>query len=149
MLKIWFGNLEDSIYNTSVYFDNTYEGSWITTDIAKQIIMDIDKSNVIDQMCIQSPVLGSIPPRMLSGGTKTLLLVLNDPDQIFNASTCGDNCAKWLLEIGKQKDITINLRHTMNFGKEEFEILVLNENRIAHNMKELFPLARRGLDNMR
>ena len=30
---------------------------------------------------------------------KTLLLILNEPDKIFNASTCGDNCAKWILEI--------------------------------------------------
>ena len=38
--------------------------------------------------------------------------------RIFNASACGNNCAKWILEIGKRKDLTINLRHIMNFGKE-------------------------------
>ena len=43
--------------------------------------------------------------------------MLNEPDKIFNASTCGDNCAKWILEIGKQKDLTINLRHMMSLEK--------------------------------
>ena len=54
-----------------------------------------------------------------------MLLILNEPDRIFNASTCGDNCAKWILEIGRIKDVTINLRHMMSFGKDtKFEIKV-------------------------
>ena len=148
MLKVWFGNLEDSIYNTSVYFKNTYEPEWLAEDMAKQMIKDIDKSEVISSQCIQSPVFGQITPLQLSGGVKTLLLLMNDPEQVFNASTCGDNCAKWILEIGRQKDVTINLRHIMDFGKEDFEILVLNENLVVHNMKELLPLASRGLADM-
>ena len=148
MLKVWFGNLEDSIYNTSVYFKNTYEPEWLAEDMAKQMIKDIDKSEVISSQCIQSPVFGQITPLQLYGGVKTLLLLMNDPEQVFNASTCGDNCAKWILEIGRQKDVTINLRHIMDFGKEDFEILVLNENLVVHNMKELLPLASRGLADM-
>ena len=40
--------------------------------------------------------------------------------KIFNASVCGDNCAKWILKLGEQKDLTINLRHVMRFGKDPF-----------------------------
>ena len=29
------------------------------------------------------------------------MLILNEPNRIFNASTCGDNCSKWLLKIGE------------------------------------------------
>ena len=35
-------------------------------------------------------------------------LIKNKPDVAFNASTCGDNCAKYILEIAKTQDITIN-----------------------------------------
>jgi len=44
-------------------------------------------------------VLGMITPLQLSGGVKTLLLIANGRmgKHGFNASTCGDNCAKWLL----------------------------------------------------
>ena len=35
------------------------------------------------------------------------------PDRVFNASTCGDNCARWLLAIGRKQDVTINLRHIL------------------------------------
>ena len=62
-------------------------------------------------------------------------------DKIFNASTCGDNCAKWLLKMGEQRDVTINLRHLMDFGKQEFEINILNTNQVVHSMAELVPIA--------
>ena len=111
------------------------------------MIRDIDDSEVLSGECINSPVLGQIPPERLSGGVKTLLLMLNESDIIFNASTCVDNCAKWILEIGKKKDLTINLRHMMGFGKDTvFEIK--NGGEIVHSMKELIPVASKYLNEM-
>lgn len=141
MLKVIFGDFEDSIYNTSIYFDNTYEEDWLTNDLSKKIILDIDKSEVIGPECINSPVLGAITPTKISGGSKTLILINNVSDMIFNASTCGDNCAKWLLLMGKEKDITINLRHIMDFGDEQFDLFIVNTNQMVHTMKELIPIA--------
>ena len=113
------------------------------------MIQDVDDSEVLSGECIKSPVLGQIPPERLSGGVKTLLLMLNEPDRIFNASTCGDNCAKWILEIDKQKDLTINLRHMMNFGKDtDFEIKIKNGGEVVHSMKELIPIASKYLNQM-
>lgn len=100
-----------------------------------------DKSIVIGPRVIDSPVLGAITPQELSGGVKTLILIAHVPDKIFNASTCGDNCAKWLLKMGEKKDITINLRHLMDFGRQEFVINILNTNQIVHDMRELIPIA--------
>lgn len=141
MLKIFFGEMENAIYNTSVYFDNTYEDDWIGAPLAKEIIRDIDGSEVLDVECIKSPVLGQIPPTKLAGGTKTLILMMNEPETVFNASTCGDNCAKWILRLAEGKDLTINLRHIMDFGDDEFEAIVLNNNMVVHNMKELLSAA--------
>lgn len=150
MLTIIYGDTKDSIYNTNVYFKNTYDAEWIESDLAKKMIKDVDDSDVLGGECIQSPVLGQIPPERLSGGVKTLLLILNKPDKIFNASTCGDNCAKWILEIAKTQDITINLRHMMNFGIENrFDIKVQNGGEIVHSMKELIPIANRYLNGMK
>lgn len=150
MLSIIYGDVKNSIYNTNVYFKNTYEPEWFESDLAKKIVKDIDNSDVLSGECINSPVLGQIPPERLSGGVKTLLLMLNEPDKIFNASTCGDNCTKWILEIGKQKDLTINLRHMMGFGKDtEFEIRIQNGGEVVHSMKELIPIAHRYLNEMK
>lgn len=149
MLTIIYGDEPRSIYNTNVYFKNTYESEWLESDLAKKMIQDIDDSEVLSGECIKSPVLGQIPPERLSGGVKTLLLMLNEPDRIFNASTCGDNCAKWILEIAKQKDLTINLRHMMNFGKDtDFEIKIKNGGEVVHSMKELIPIASKYLNQM-
>ena len=150
MLSIIYGDMQNSIYNTNVYFKNTYEPEWFESDLAKKIVKDIDNSDVLSGECINSPVLGQIPPERLSGGVKTLLLMLNEPDKIFNATTCGDNCAKWILEIRKQKDLTINLRHMMSFGKDtEFEIRIQNGGEVVHSMKELIPIAHRYLNEMK
>jgi hypothetical protein len=141
MLKIIFGKYKDAIYNTAVYFKNTYRDEWITDKLSTEMIKDVDKSTVVGPHMIESPVLGAVSPRELSGGVKTLILINKEPSKIFNASTCGDNCAKWLLEMGKDRDIVINLRHLMNFGDGAFEIEILNSQQIVRNMKEFVYVA--------
>lgn len=141
MLNIFYGDMPDAVYNTAAYFKYDYEDEWIVDPFVKDMISDVDKSAVIDGGVIDSPILGKIPPLGLSGGVKTLILVKFNPDKIFNVSTCGDNCAKWLLEIGEKEDRTINLRHLMDFGDESFSICILNTNQIVHSMKELVPIA--------
>lgn len=137
MLNIYFGNMPESIYNTAVFFKNDYEDEWILNPLVKEMISDVDKSQVLDSGVIDSPVLGKIPPLSLSGGVKTLILVLFEPGKVFNVSTCGDNCAKWLLKIAENEDRTVNLRHIMDFGPESMEIKILNNGEIVHSMKEL------------
>lgn len=141
MLNIYYGKMPEAIFNTAVYFKNVYEDSWITDPFAKEMILDVDKSIVLGNAVIDSPVLGKISPTALSGGVKTLILIKNEPEKIFNASTCGDNCAKWILKMAEDRDVTINLRHLMNFGKGPFEIRILNTNQIVHNRKELVSIA--------
>ena len=141
MLKVFFGNREDAIYNTSVYFKNVYRDEWITDSFCGDMIKDIDQSIVVGAHMIESPVLGPITPKDLSGGVKTLILIYKDREHMFNASNCGDNCAKWLLRMAENDDISINLRHLMDFGKEKFEIEVMNNGQIVHDMEELVDAA--------
>lgn len=141
MLNIIFGKIDDVIYNTSVFFKNSYEESWLLEKETQQMILDIDKSKVLGNGAIESPVLGIIPPTSLSGGVKTLILISHISDKIFNASNCGNNCASWLLKIGKEKNVTINLRHLMNFGDGSFELNVVNKNKIVRSMDELLEIA--------
>lgn len=143
MLNIFYGDMPEAIFNTSVYFKNMYEDGWITDPMAKKMILDIDKSQVLDGGVIDSPVMGKIPATSLSGGVKTLILMKNEPEKVFHASACGDNCAKWILELAKQQDLTINLRHLMDFGDGTFAVRILNTNQVVHNMKELIPIAGR------
>ena len=124
MLNIYYGKMPEAVFNTAVYFKNAYEDAWITDPVARQMILDIDKSVVLDSAVIDSPVLGKIPPVSLSGGVKTLILMKNERSKIFNASP-----------------INRNLRHLMDFGEGAFDIRILNTDKIVHSMRELVPVA--------
>ena len=140
MLNIIFGEYEGDnyIFDPDTFFDNTYEDEWITENLSMEMINDVDKSKVVGSHLIESPYLGPISTEQLSGGVKTLILINNDPEHIFNASACGDNCAKWLLEIGKRKDVTVRLGYFMDFSEfEKIEVKVLNTGTIVHSPSEL------------
>ena len=142
MLNIFLGNMDEAIYFPPVYFDNRYEDEWITEKLSVEMIKDVDQSVVVGPRLIDSPVLGPISVKELSGGVKTLILMaFDDSGRVFNASACGDNCAKWILHIAEKKELTINLRHIMNFGKGEFEARILNTGDVVYNMKEFIVVA--------
>lgn len=128
MLKIFFGKHKDEIYNTDVYYENQYSNDWTTTDFAKSIIREIDCSEVIGPDQIRNDLFGVFNSTELSAGVKTLLLMYNQPKKVFNISNCGDNCVPYILDIAKEKDITVCLHHYMDFGND-FELQVINDRR--------------------
>ena len=142
MLRIIFGNADNTIYHPPTYFDNTYEDNWITAPLSVEMIKDVDKSEVVGPHLIQSPVLGPISTKELSGGVKTLILMaFDETGKVFNASACGNNCAKWILKIAESKDLTINLRHVMDFGDGDFKARILNNGIVVNSMKEYVEIA--------
>lgn len=149
MLKIVFGDVENSVYHPPTYFDNRYEDEWITNPLAVEMIKDIDKSEVVGVHLIVSPVLGPISTKEISGGVKTLILMAFDESgRIFNASACGDNCAQWIVKIGKRKNLTINLHHVMDFSSvDDFDALIVNTGTVVHSygeyLKEAFRIKER------
>lgn len=135
MLKIWYNTGIEYLNDAPAYFDNVYEDEWLEDDLVKEMIRDVDNSEVLTPHIIESPVLGAITPRELSGGVKVLILMLKDDSFIYNMSNCGNNCAKWVLKIAEKKDLTVFLRHIMRF-EGEFEIQIMNTGRIVHNRSE-------------
>lgn len=97
----------------------------------------MDRGVVLGPNAVETKVLGVIPPEKLSSGTKTLLLMLFAPQNVYNATNCGDNCAYWILRIANRHDITINLHHLMNFGNGRFTALIGNTGQTVHTMDEL------------
>lgn len=142
MLKIIYGILdtdEDFIYNGDAFFNDEREDEWLSNELVKQMILDIDKSEVLDNNLIKSPVLGLIPPEYLSGGVKILISILYNPELIFNATGCGENCSKWLLKIADEldEDIIINLQYNMKFTEEPFHIKVMNTDTVITKDSDL------------
>ena len=135
MLKIWYYANIDYMKDAPSYFDNVYEDEWIEDAFVKEMIQDVDHCVVISPHIIDSPVLGAITPRELSGGVKVLILMLKDDSFIYNMSNCGDNCAKWVLKIAEKKDLTVYLQHIMHF-EGSFKIRIMNTGKIVCNPKE-------------
>ena len=126
MLTIHYGDMDNVIYNTSVYFDNVYSPQWFEDSFAQRVIKSIDKGTVVGPNAIDTKILGIIPPEKLSSGTKTLLLMYFMPQNVYNASNCGDNCAYY---------------HILDFGNGKFTVTVANTGDVVHTMFDLVPIA--------
>lgn len=86
MLKIWYYANIEYMKDAPSYFDNVYEDEWIADSFVKEMIQDVDHCTVISSHVIDSPILGAITPRELSGGVKVLILMLKDDSFIYNMS---------------------------------------------------------------
>ena len=141
MLKIYFGDKEE-VMNGPSWFRFNYKEEWLADPFVAEMMSDIDKSQYKGGQLIESDILGPIPPEKLSGGLQTLISIYERPDLMFNATSCGENCAKWLLEIGKNKDVSVNLKYYMPFDdKADMEIMIINENTVVRNIDEYTHIA--------
>lgn len=75
----------------------------------KDMIKDIDNSIVLSNQCIQSPVLGQIPPERLSSGVKTCIMLYKLDDFSPDLVVCGENCESWLSKIFRVKDCKVSM----------------------------------------
>lgn len=124
------------ISDPEVWFDHNSGEQYITGDMERQMILDIDKSEVVSNYNIISPIFGGMPPSDLSGTVKTLILVKNDPDHIFNGSYMGNLAVPWLLKIGNLCDRTVRFGYLPEF-KEPFKIRIDNNDKIVTTWDDL------------
>lgn len=135
MLKIWYYTNIEYMKDAPSYFDNVYEDEWLDDIFVQEMIQDVDHCKVLSPHIIESPILGAITPRELSGGVKVLILMLKDDSFVYNMSNCGDNCAKWILKIAEKKDLTVYLQHIMRF-EGEFKMQIMNTGKTVYNPQE-------------
>ena len=136
MLNICFkGFGEKCIKNPSVYFDNMKEKDWFNDVYVKKIIKDIDGVTAVKDEYMEDPIFGTMSPERLSSGCKALILlyVLNNVN--IYASRMGDNCAKYIIDISKNKDITITLHHAMLFPYD-FDAVVIDNGHRIHSRED-------------
>ena len=64
------------------------------------------------------------------------LMAFDETGKVFNASAGGDNCAKWIVRISEEKELTISLHNIMSFEGIDFKAQILNDGRIVNNYSE-------------
>lgn len=136
MLNVRFGFDKDCIRDIDLYFDNVYEEAWLEDDLVKEMILDVDQSEVIGTQLIISPVLGAIPPERLSGGVKALICMYKT-DAYIDLIVCGKNCEKWIIKISKYKEITVGMSgYDLNFENMDITAVCLNDHSNISNYRE-------------
>ncbi len=117
MLKIKLGDFtDDCIIDVDAYFNLFKQPIWFTDPFVRLVIKEIDKSEVISDEYIKSPVFGGISPERLSSGTKALILMKMASQFTVYATRCGDNCLPFILQLAEEQDVTILLHHCPKFA---------------------------------
>ena len=70
MVTVYFGYDKEAVIDPDAYFRNVFEPEWLNDDLVKQMVRDIDKSEIISPYTIMSPIFGQIPPRHAIGWGK-------------------------------------------------------------------------------
>ena len=140
MLNIYVGEMANSLTQVKSYFNNVLEDKYLETDFAKKVVKEIDNSDLINKNLVISPVIGSIPPSMISGGSKALI-ILNFTDEIIPLYLMGENCYPILANISKDKDVTVTTDSTVRFfelsNNNLDKIHILNDDSYVYTDKEL------------
>lgn len=73
MIKIRVGEMKPDDGAIDAIFRGNYEDEWFDDPFVKNLVMEIDSSEVVSPNLIISPVLGPLSFEKLSGGVKCLL----------------------------------------------------------------------------
>lgn len=126
------------IRSVDYYFNSHKKKEWFNDPFVKRIIKEIDNTIAVKDEYMESPVFGGMSPDRLSTGCKALILMYLT-DEIVFATRCGDNCAPYILEIAKKKDLHIMLNHCMRFPREiPFDAIFVDSNVKTTNGLEYF-----------
>ena len=74
---------------------------------------------------------------MLSGGVKTCILLLKEDDFYQDLICCGENCAKWLNEVFKIKDVKVSMSgYDLSFKGIDIQAICENDNSKINGWRE-------------
>ena len=144
----WKDSKDEYESYVSDYFDDVFEPEWFSDKMVQKLIKVVDDSKVIgegESVNIYNKTLGNIPPKYLSSGCKSLILLYKEDIKI-NGDRLGDNCIPLLLEIASKKDVEISLSHIPVFPSK-FESVIVNTNEKISSMSEFISIKIR-LDNL-
>ena len=133
-LSIRFGKFDDDIFFVDDVFDSFDFREWLEDDYVQAIIKDIEKCDIVNPMTYTNQ-FGVFGPTDLATGTKALILMYKMDSLIIDATRCGDNCAKWIIDIAKIHPVTITLRYIMELSMIG-DFYSINSGKVCNGYKE-------------
>lgn len=142
MLKIWAGNgypYGKVIKRVNTYFNIMKEKSWFNDKFNQEMIKDIDNGTVVlKDFALENSIIGGMSPDKLSGGVKTVILMKEFPNEVFDITNCGENCFKWIFKVCENEDRIAVLKYFPEISfLNPFKVEILNPGEIATNTDEL------------
>lgn len=134
-------NTPKYIYGVDAYFNRKKKKEWFNDPFIKEVIKGIDNTIAVKDEYLESPIFGGMSPDRLSQGCKAVILMAK-MNEIIYATKCGDNCAQYILEIAKHKDVHIMLHHCLDFAYEtngkdiKFEAKFVDSGKVTHTFYE-------------
>lgn len=130
------GREQNCVSKIDSFFNRRKKPEWFNDPVVRDIIFDIDKTEIVQGEVLKSPVFGIMAPDRLSQGCKAVILLECIPGINIYATKCGDNCCKSILKVAENKDTTITLHHCMRFPDTYFEATILETGTVIHNHSE-------------
>lgn len=140
MLTFYIGGIKGASSITPGIFDYSVEDEWFNDPLVREMILEVDQTKVLSPRAMESiPLDMLIPPQMLSGGVKSLILLLKRDDLLIDGTMFGDNCLNSLVKIGNVKNVFVPLTYLMEFEylTIPFEIRIANDNSVVTTISEL------------
>lgn len=123
MLKIWQGTYtrwdKKALDSPDDYFDDNFDKKNVLSEFSRRLIKDCAKADVIADNVFEHEWRGVHTIKELASGVKTILLAKYNPEVIVDISFCGDNCIPYLIEISRERDITVIGSRLVDFFDED------------------------------
>lgn len=138
MVSVYFGLDRSAVRSIDVFFNNVYYPEWFEDPLVKEMIEDVDNSIVLSPYCIQSPILGQIPPERLSGGVKACICLLKMEDcPVIDLLVCGANCEPWLSRVFEKRDVRVSMSsYDLIFKNLPIKGICENDNESINDWKD-------------
>jgi hypothetical protein len=117
MLKIFFGISGTEDMSPDDTFDFSYSSEWWEDPLVLEMIKDVDKTEIVSDRLAQSEALGAMRPLDISGGVKTLIMMLKDPEYIADGCSLGRNCFPWVVKLSHISDCFITISIGVRMGE--------------------------------
>ena len=137
MLKLWFGHKREArVGGVDTSFKLAFENEWMDDPLSRKIVESIEKSKIISNRIVDNPVMGEISIFDISSGCKQVLLMQHlETEYVYLSSTMGDNCAKWVQEVAKLRDVTLSINSMFVF-EDDVQALCMNTGAMINGYRD-------------
>ena len=112
-LVFYLGKAEPLLEHPVALFQIERKPTWLESELGKNIIQQIDKSEVLSSNVVRCEALGTIPVDWLSSGCKGVLLAAfyeGIEGMYLDGSKLGDNCFPVLFDVAETTGRALKIR---------------------------------------